>query len=339
MIWMALIPMVMAAETAEEAEMQRLRDQMRQYQESGAVEYSDKVYLQMVKLDPEGDYLKDSDHMMGAMASSTRGDIQTTMNRLELCQSTERAVQWRTFLWESTGSVSLKSIPNSEIVFMLGMLTPEQLAAVEFANNSLNNAGQFRGRLPNGAYQYGDSHFVISATGMMTSSGIKSQSKPAKTITLEGWDVLASSNVGTVLLGEGLRPDTGETIPTTTLVNAGISGGIEVDLGDYYTTVLPMVHLSRGDNVNAWTIQPTASFGQSVSEQFNVGLRVFGNVGYMTLVDVDYVKRTMGGGVGLEGRYSIQEMLSAHMFLDGGIMGSHSLVQAFVGLEYRTKVR
>jgi hypothetical protein len=338
MIWMALIPMVMAAETAEEAEMQRLRDQMRQYQESGAVEYSDKVYLQMVKLDPAGAYLTDSDHMMGAMASSTRGDIQTTMNRLELCQSTDRAVQWRTFLWESTGSVSLKSIPNAEIVFMLGMLTPEQLAAVEFANNSLSNTGQFRGRLPNGAYQYGESHFVVSATGMMTSSDMKSKSTPERSPSFEGWDVLASPNVGTVLLGEGLRPDTGDTIPTTVLVNAGISGGVEVDLGDYYATFLPMVHLSRGDNINAWSIQPTGSVGQSVSEQFNVGIRGFGSVGYMTLVDVDYVKRTMGGGVGLEGRYAIQDFLSLHMFLDGGIMGSHTMVQAFVGLEYRGKV-
>lgn len=337
MIWMALVPMVMAVETVEEAEMQRLREQMRQYQESGAVEYSDKVYLQMVKFDSNGQYMTDSDHMMGAMASSTRGDIQTTMDRLELCQSTDRAVQWRTFLWESTGPVTLKSIPDSEIVFMLGMLTPEQLAAVEFANNALKNSGQFRGRLPNGAYQYGGSHFVVSTTGMMQPRDLQSKSKNPQ--IKEGVRMLASTSMGTLMLTEGIRPDTGDTIPKTSFMNIAVSGGVEMGMGDYYATLLPMVQINRSDNIHAWNIQPTASFGLPVSEKIQVGARGYASIGYLTLIDVNYIKRTSGGGVGLEGRYAIVDSLSAHTFFDAGIMGSHSMFQAFLGLEYRANMK
>ena len=335
MIWMVLVPMAVAAETAEEAEMQRLRDQMRQYQESGVVEYSDKVYRQMVKFDSEERYLTDSDHMMGAMASSTRGDIQTTMNRLELCQSTERAVQWHTFLQESTGPVSLKSVPTAEIVFLLGMLTPEQLAAVEFANSTLKSTGQFRGRLPNGAYQYGDSHFVVTTTGVIQSKDMKSKSKSTPELEIDDVNVLLSSGSGMVFLGEGIRPDTGVSIPATTLMTGVVSVGVELGVGKFYSTISPMVQLNRGDNIQAWSLQPTASVGLSVTDQIQLGVRGYGSVGYLTLTDVDYVKRTMGGGGGLEGRVSLFDTLSAHVLADAGILGSHSVVQAFIGLEYR----
>ena len=73
--------------SADEAEVLRLREQMNRYQESGALEYSEKIYQQMLELDTRQRWMSDGDHLAGAMAANSRGELAETLNRLELCIS------------------------------------------------------------------------------------------------------------------------------------------------------------------------------------------------------------------------------------------------------------
>ena len=119
--------------------------------------------------------MTDGDHLGGAMASNSRGDLAETLERLERCRSSERAVKWRSFLWSETGPVKIESQSASELTLMMGLLTPDQIAAIDYANQQLKQQRVFVGRLPNGAYQYGSSQLIVSAAGItMTNAWLSS---------------------------------------------------------------------------------------------------------------------------------------------------------------------
>ena len=46
---------------------------MNRFQESGALQYSERVYKQMLEIDSKQQWMTDSDHLAGAMAANCRG--------------------------------------------------------------------------------------------------------------------------------------------------------------------------------------------------------------------------------------------------------------------------
>ena len=64
--------------SADEAEINRLREEMNRFQESGALQYSERVYKQMLEIDTKQQWMTDSDHLAGAMAANSRGDLAGT---------------------------------------------------------------------------------------------------------------------------------------------------------------------------------------------------------------------------------------------------------------------
>ena len=52
----------------------------------------------MLDIDSKQQWMTDSDHFAGAMASNARGDLAETLKRLERCNVNERALKWRSFL-------------------------------------------------------------------------------------------------------------------------------------------------------------------------------------------------------------------------------------------------
>ena len=136
-------------QSVDEAEISRLREQMNRYQESGALEYSEKVYQQMLEIDTRQRWMSDGDHLAGAMAANSRGDLAETLERLERCLSSERAVQWRSFMWAETGAVRIERIEGAQLSIMMGLMSPDQIAAIDFANQGLSTQKYFEGRLHN----------------------------------------------------------------------------------------------------------------------------------------------------------------------------------------------
>ncbi len=344
MMW--LISTVLAApvensESADKAEVQRLRERMNRYQESGALEYSEKVYRQMLEIDPKNQWMTDGDHLAGAVASNARGDLRTTLKRLERCRDSERATKWKVFLWEETGSVKLERIEGAELSIMMGLMNPDQLAAINYANEYLTRHKTFEGRLPNGAYQYGQRQFLVSATGL--------------------------TMAGDVTVNEALSNNTSFLSTVGSLVNSGTVsiasdvGGWRISAGDIvesqvglpaqtYTSlrVEPMVNLQLEQWLaRAFVSGRLATRSMSRTYMFGSGVEVgysFGDfVPTMGLsVDVarlefnaqSYIKRSLGYSIRARTGYTLSEQVHLYTFIDAGILGSHSTVGMSFGGQY-----
>ena len=167
MMWMLLLlNLAFAQRSEEEAEVIRLRSTMSQRYKTGAWAAVEKSYQQMLSVDPSGKWLTDSDHLQGAMAASSRGDLAHTIERLNRIKADEEAIRWRHSLEDSSGPVELKAIEGAEIRNVHQIFAPDQLEAIFFANTLLKEEGEFNGRLPVGAYQYGDLQLLVSPFGL-----------------------------------------------------------------------------------------------------------------------------------------------------------------------------
>lgn len=334
--------------TAEEAEIFRLREEMSRFQESGALQYSERVYKQMLEIDTKQQWMTDGDHLGGAMASNSRGDLAETLERLERCRSSERAVKWRSFLWSETGPVKIESRSASELTIMMGLLTPDQIAALDYANQQLKQQRVFVGRLPNGAYQYGSSQFIVSAAGItMTNTSLDSGNTVASQ-TVEGVvkepfkesikEVKFSGGLGAAtgvfLLGEGIMLETDQTLESRTMLSLDIRPHVTISHPWGFASLELGARNAQHKTTNALVFIPSATIGKEF-DKFRVGVRTSLDVARLTFQEADYIKRSVGYTFGLRGNYCPLDSVCVDGQVEAGILGSHSVFGTSLGMVYR----
>ena len=332
-------------QSADEAEISRLREQMNRYQESGALEYSEKIYKQMLEIDTRQKWMRDGDHLAGAMASNTRGDLAETLNRLERCVDSKRAVQWRSFIWSETGPVRIERIDGAELSIMMGLMSPDQIAAIDFANQILNSQRYFEGRLPNGAYQYGSKQFLVSSTGLtMPSDATKEQAVSNPSKSMNKTDITSSEFVwgggiftGTSmwLLGEGLILENNAVLDAQTMLAISLSPYMALTRDSW--TLYGDIGLRGARNTirQAYIIRPGIHVGRSVGSKVEIRVGSSVDVARLSFDDVSYIKRSIGYSVIGMGSYCLTENWCLHGTLDGGLLGSHNTFSSGVGIQYR----
>ena len=356
-----IVSTVEPKKSVEEAEIFRLREEMNRFQESGALQYSERVYKQMLDVDSKQQWMTDSDHLAGAMASNSRGDLAETLNRLERCVDSERAIKWRSFLWSETGPVKIDSQSEAELTIMMGLLGPDQIAALDFANEQLRTQRTFIGRLPNGAYQYGTKQFIVSATGMSMASSASAKTsatstseEPSKTRVgseKNRKEKLAKMNsktrefekpqssggigaaVGVTFLGEGIMIETKEVFSDRTLSTFDIRPQVTVTNNIGYIIGELGTRIGNHETTSALMFIPSLTFGKAVGP-LNLGIRTSLDIAKLTFHEIDYIKRSVGYTFGLRGNYCPIDNMCIEAQLEGGVLGSHSVFSTNVGALY-----
>ena len=158
-LW-AFFGLALAASSTTEAEVHRLRGVMEKRYRKELWTAVDSSYEDMLALDKRKEFLTDEDHIRGAMAADSFGDIEETLKRLERAKS-DQARTWEENILRTTGSVQLTVNKDFVLVSMENFPVFEVRRRIDFINEGLKDSGKFSGRLPTGAYQYGDLQVLV----------------------------------------------------------------------------------------------------------------------------------------------------------------------------------
>ncbi len=328
---------------ADKAEIQRLRERMNRYQESGALEYSEKVYKQMLEIDTKNQWMTDGDHLAGAVASNARGDLQTTLKRLERCRDSERATKWKVFLWEETGPVKIERVEGADLSIMMGLMSPEQLAAIDYANAYLASNKAFEGRLPNGAYQYGQKQFLVSATGLTmageaTQDQVLSQGKKESFLSTLGSSIemvalSTAGDVGAWHISSGDVVDSMVAIPAQTYISTRIEPSIALQLEQWRARGFLSGRFATRSLSRTYMFSSGLDVGYTFGA-FTPTLGLAVDVARLEFETQKYIKRSLGYSVRARTEYNLSDQINLHAILDAGILGSHNTVGFAVGSQY-----
>jgi hypothetical protein len=155
---------------AEQAEMERILEDMKQFREQANWTIVDKKYGQLLDFS-KGDPTYDM-HVLGAEAASNLGNVSEVSSRLQKALAIEeipKTRQWLDSINQSYSPVTIR-IPKkieSSPDLLIGMMPffPDQQLAFAFAQEQLKATGKFQGYLPFGDYSIGDSSFNLSKGG------------------------------------------------------------------------------------------------------------------------------------------------------------------------------
>ena len=151
------------AKSAEEAEYDRLLSEMTKFSKTQSWSGVNKRFGEMEKLGLE---IGANELLMAAQASQGLGDIYQAKDRVSralLLKEKKSTRKWYTQLNNNYGQVTLiarnKSARSLEQLQIT--MDPVQRQAIVFAQESLENKGEFRGLLPLGEYNFGGQVFVV----------------------------------------------------------------------------------------------------------------------------------------------------------------------------------
>ena len=163
--WMGwcLVSGLAEAKSAEEAEYDRLLSEMTKFSKTQSWSGVNKRFGEMEKLGLE---IGANELLMAAQASQGLGDIYQAKDRVSralLLKEKKSTRKWYTQLNNNYGQVTLiarnksaRSLDQLQIT-----MDPVQRQAIVFAQESLENNGEFRGLLPLGEYNFGGQVFVV----------------------------------------------------------------------------------------------------------------------------------------------------------------------------------
>ena len=151
------------AKSAEEAEYDRLLSEMTKFSKTQSWSGVNRRFGEMEKLGLE---IGANELLMAAQASQGLGDIYQAKDRVSralLLKERKSTRKWYTQLNNNYGQVTLiarnKSARSLEQLQIT--MDPVQSQAIVFAQESLENTGEFRGLLPLGEYNFGGQVFVV----------------------------------------------------------------------------------------------------------------------------------------------------------------------------------
>ena len=147
------------------AEYERASYEMHRLANRNAWKGVERFYERCVET---GADLTAQDHLAGAHAASARGDIDETRERLMKAHKLEESrstIEWLYRIDQSYGTVVLEDERKRrpDLAIRRAPFMPDAQAAVARAVEQLASEGRFEGRLPVGAYTYGDIEFTVEA--------------------------------------------------------------------------------------------------------------------------------------------------------------------------------
>lgn len=158
-----------ALDAATEAEYHRLAAKLENLAERNAWTGAERTYQSMSELGME---LTFKDHFQGAQAARAVGDVTSARKRLDICskmQENEEVLDWLWQIDQTYGTVHLfADVGAVELKANVTPFDPNQLSAIQFAQNSVATTGTFEGLLPKGDYTFGPFDLQVQP---MVSSG------------------------------------------------------------------------------------------------------------------------------------------------------------------------
>ena len=159
---------------AEQAEMARILEDMKQFRENSNWVAVEKRYQQLSdfsKAEPTVEM-----YLLGAEASRNLGDVSEMKNRLVKAlaiEETDRIRQWHDSIDATYALVTIKvskkfeTVPELTIAMM--PFLPDQQLALAFAKQTIQDNRKFQGYVPFGDYTIGSTSFTVSqdATGIV----------------------------------------------------------------------------------------------------------------------------------------------------------------------------
>ena len=112
-----------------------------------------------------------SELLIGAQVYRSRGNVGASyeaLKRAARTNGTREVIDWLVAIDEQYGRVELR-VPTSRkqpsgsrlVLHGAGLLLPDQIAAVDFANQALGQEGAFLGLLPVGKYRLDGTEFAV----------------------------------------------------------------------------------------------------------------------------------------------------------------------------------
>lgn len=159
----------LALDAATEAEYHRLAAKLENLSERNVWTGAERTYQSMVELGIE---LSFKDHFQGAQAARAVGDVTSARARLEICSKMKESEEVLDWLWQvdqTYGTVHLfADLGAQQLEAKVTPFDPNQLSAIQFAQNAIETTGTFEGLLPKGDYTFGPFDMQVQP---MVSSG------------------------------------------------------------------------------------------------------------------------------------------------------------------------
>lgn len=177
LLFLLLIPFVAFAGEREDAEMERLVEEIKKFSEQQLWQGVERRYEEILALD--GVEVPRDVHLKAAYAARAVGDMSATLSRLERAaaiQHTDEVDEWIRSINEEYGRVQLSTDPPRSVALVCDAMpfATDQRKAVEFATNRLKDDGAFVGMLPAGRYTLAGKPFeVIPGTGTLVELSTK----------------------------------------------------------------------------------------------------------------------------------------------------------------------
>lgn len=172
-----LLPFAAIAGEREEAEKERLVEEIKRFSEQQLWQGVERRYEEILAL--EGVEVPRDVHLKAAYAARAVGDMAATLSRLERAaaiQHTDEVDEWIRAINEEYGRVQLSTEPPRSVELKCDAMpfATDQRKAVEFATEQLSNEGSFVGMLPAGRYTLAGKEFeVIPGTGTLVELSTK----------------------------------------------------------------------------------------------------------------------------------------------------------------------
>ena len=198
---------------------------------------------------------------------------------------------------------------------MMGLLSPDQIAALDYANQQLKTQRSFTGRLPNGAYQYGTKQFIVSAAGITMTNAASCTVEADEVETTERVKVIKPKSMtkeprvsagiglatGAVFLGEGKLLETNQVFEPRTMLSFDLRPQVTVSNELGFATLELAARTGQHSTTNALMFIPSVTVGKMIGQKLVLVCAPVLISPCLTFHEADYIKRSVGYTFGLEG--------------------------------------
>jgi len=162
----AAVPVVAEAGQVEEAEYQRLREDMRRMASRNAWPGVEAKFQEMLALQARGQQIAAEEWLLGAQAARAIGLMAESRDRLARAVKLQPSPETIALLEEidsTFGYVDLVVEAGAEAELKPAAMpfVPDQRKAIEVGRSQVAEVGAFKGMLPKGAYSLGEEQFVV----------------------------------------------------------------------------------------------------------------------------------------------------------------------------------
>ncbi len=142
----------------EEAELQRLVEDMNSMAEQSQWAGAERAYQRMLELEDAS--IPFEAHYIAAQSARTTGDMALVLERLELAARIKRPPGLNEWIEEVEGSygrveISCASRRHPELKPLIPSFNPDKRKQIEFARAAIQESCSFKGLLPGGKYTLG----------------------------------------------------------------------------------------------------------------------------------------------------------------------------------------